>query len=438
MTRVIAGFFWVFVFLAVVLLPVGYLLISPAPAGRYFWLEFSIALGFFGLTQIAIQFVLIARFKSVTNPYGIDVILQFHRRLALVAIGIILLHPLIIVLDNPSRLKLLDPLGGNWASRFALISLFSLLILAVTSLYREKLKLNYECWRWCHLAFGLLAVIFAQLHVSLAGLYTNSFWKHAIWIIMASAMVGLVFYLRVVKPTWQRSNRWRVAEVRPERGETWSLVLEADSHPGIAFAPGQFAWLKLATSPFTLEEHPFSFSSSAKERTRLEFGIKALGDFTSSLKDVPPGTSAHLDGPHGAFSIDRYPAVGYVFFAGGIGITPMMSFLRSMVDRHDPRPVILLYADCDWAGMAFRESLEQLELQLDLTVVYVLEEPPEDWQGECGIIDSEVLQKHLPDELIHREFFICGPEPMMQAVHALLLERGIGDAAIHMERFSLV
>jgi predicted ferric reductase len=97
----------------VVLLPVGILLVSPLPSGRYFWLEFSIALGFFGLTQIAVQFVLIARFKSVTKPYGIDVILLFHRRLALVAIAAILIHPFIIMLDNPSRLNLLNPFGGN-------------------------------------------------------------------------------------------------------------------------------------------------------------------------------------------------------------------------------------------------------------------------------------------------------------------------------------
>jgi predicted ferric reductase len=437
LNKTITGFFWIVLFLMVVLLPVGILLLSPVPSGRYFWLEFSIALGFFGLTQIAVQFVLIARFKSVTTPYGIDVILLFHRRLALVAIAAILIHPLIIMLDNPSRLKLLNPLSGNWASRFALFSVVSLLILAVTSVYREKLKLDYEYWRLSHLVFGVLAIVFAQLHVSLAGLYTNSFWKHAIWVIIAAAMVGLVLYLRLVKPAWQRGNRWRVTEVRPERGDTWTLVLAADNHSGISFLPGQFAWLKLGSSPFTLEEHPFSFSSSDKCRTPIEFGIKELGDFTGTIKDVKPGTRAYLDGPHGAFCIDRYPAVGYVFFAGGVGITPMMSFLRSMADRKDPRPVVLLYADRDWEGVAFRETIEQLKKRLDLKVVYVLQNPPEDWQGESGMINEDVLKKHLPKELIHRKFFICGPPPMMDAVHSLLTERGVRNADIHLERFSL-
>lgn len=437
MRKTITGFFWIVLLLAVLLLPVGVMFFSPLPSGRDFWLEFSIALGFFGVTQIAVQFVLIARFKSVTSPYGIDVIMAFHRRLALVAIAAILIHPLIIMLDNPSRLKLLNPFGGNWASRFALFSVVSLLILAVTSVYREKLKLSYERWRLTHLVFAVLAIVFAQLHVSLAGLYTNSFWKHAIWVIFAVAMVGLVFYLRVLKPSLQHGNRWRVTEVRPERGDTCTLVLAADNHSGISFDPGQFAWIKLGSTPFTLEEHPFSFSSSDKCRTPIEFGIKALGDFTRTIKDIKPGTRAYLDGPHGAFCIDRYPAVGYVFLAGGVGITPMMAFLRSMADRNDPRPVVLFYADRNWEGLAYRETIEQLKKQLDLTVVYVLQNPPEDWQGETGMINGEVLEKHLPKELIQRNFFICGPPPMMDAVHALLVERGVQNSNIHLERFSL-
>ncbi len=437
MHRTITGFFWIVLLLAVLLLPVGLMFVSPLPSGRYFWLEFSIALGFFGLTQIAVQFVLIARFKCVTNPYGIDVIMAFHRRLALVAIAAILIHPLIIMVDNPSRLKLLNPLGGNWASRFALLSVVSLLALAVTSVYREKLKLAYEHWRLSHLVFAVLAIVFAQLHVSLAGLYTNSFWKHAIWVIIAAVMVGLVFYLRLLKPSWQHGNRWRVAEVRPERGETWTLILEADNHPGISFLPGQFAWIKLGSTPFTLEEHPFSFSSSDRCQTTIEFGIKALGDFTRTVKDIKPGTRAYLDGPHGAFCIDRYPAVGYVFLAGGVGITPMMAFLRSMADRKDPRPVVLFYADRNWEGLAYRDTIDELTKQLALTVVYVLQNPPEDWQGETGMINREVLEKHLPKELIQRNFFICGPPPMMDAVHALLVERGVQNSNIHLERFSL-
>ncbi|HEX7705185.1 MAG TPA: ferric reductase-like transmembrane domain-containing protein [Thermoanaerobaculia bacterium] len=437
MNRTITGFFWVSIYLLIVLVPVFLMLVPPVPSGRGFWLEFSVALGFAGLTQIALQFLLIARFKSVTAPYGIDVILQYHRQIAMLAVAGLLAHPLIIVIDNPSRLKLLNPLGGNWASRFAWLSVAALLAIVVSSVFRERLKLNYERWRFSHLVLGVLAIVFAQLHVSLAGLYTNTAWKQAIWIVIAIMMVGLVVYLRLLKPMWQKNYRWRVAEVRSERGETISLALEAVGHEGLEFLPGQFAWIKLARSPFTLEEHPFSMSSSAVRRDRIEFGIKALGDFSGSLSDLAPGTRAFLDGPHGAFSIDRYPAPGYVLVAGGIGITPYMSILRTMADRRDPRPVLLFYGSKTWDDISFREDLDELAGKLALEVVHVLDEPPDGWTGETGFISAEMLERHLPDEGFSRMFLICGPPPMMAAVHAAALEHGVPERLIQMEKFNL-
>lgn len=438
MPRTIAGVFWIGLYLLVVLVPVFLLLIPPTPSGRGFWLEFSIALGFVGLTQIAIQFVLIARFRQVTAPYGIDIILHYHRQIALVAVGAILLHPAIIVIDNPSRLELLNPLGGNLASRMAWISVGALLLIVASSVFREQLAIRYELWRFSHLVLGVLAIVFAQLHVSMAGLYTNTIWKQTIWIAIAVVMVGLVVYLRVIVPAWQRSYRWRVAEVRQEPGETHTLVLEPTGHRGLRFLPGQFAWIKLAGTPFTLEEHPFSMASSAERPDRVEFGIKALGDFSGRLGQVAPGTAAYLDGPHGAFSIDRYEAAGYTFIAGGIGITPIRSFLLTLADRRDPRPILLFYADKTRDAMAYRDELEALRDRLDLTIVDVLEEPPDDWHGETGLLTADVLARHLPDESFQRMYFLCGPEPMFNAVQPALLARGVPADRIQLERFALV
>jgi predicted ferric reductase len=435
--RTIAGLFWLLLYLMVVLVPVFLMLVPPVPSGRPFWLELSIALGFVGLTQIGLQFLLIARFKRVTAPYGIDIILRYHRQIAVVAVVAILLHPTIIVLENPSRLKLLNPLGGNWASRFALVSVAALVVTVVASLFRERLRLNYETWRGLHLLLGVTAIVFAQLHASMAGLYINTAWKQAVWIVMAAFMVGLVGYLRVLKPAWQKNHNWRVAEVRTERGDTHTLALEPVGHRGFRFDPGQFAWIKLAGSPWTLEEHPFSFASSAERTDRIEFGIKELGDFTAAIRDVPPGTLAYVDGPHGAFTIDRYPAAGYVFVAGGVGITPFLSILQTMADRGDPRPITLIYADKVWDDVAYRDTLDALRDRLDLDIVYVLEEPPAGWTGEAGFVTAELLERRLPKDRFTRDYMICGPPAMNDIVHAALLERDVPHARIQLEKFSL-
>lgn len=438
MNRAISGVFWIGLYLLVVLVPVFLMLVPPVPSGRSFWLEFSVALGFVGLTQLAVQFILIARFRRVTAPYGIDVILRYHRQIALVAVAVILLHPAIIVVENPSRLALLNPLGGNIASRLGLAAVAALLATVVLSVFRERLRLSYERWRLSHLVLGVAALAFAQGHVSFAGLYTNTAWKHAVWIASAALMAGLALYLRVVKPLRQRHYTWRVADVRAERGDTHVLALEPVGHDGLRFRPGQFAWVKLAGSPFTLDEHPFSMCSSAERRDRVEFGIKALGDFSSAVGGVRAGTRAFLDGPHGAFSIDRYPAVGYVFIAGGVGISPIMSFLRTMADRRDPRPVLLVYADKTWDAVAFRDELAALAGgRLDLRTVYVLEEPPEGWDGETGFVDAGVLRRHLPHDEFPRHHFLCGPPAMLDAVHAALLELGVPEARIQLEHFAL-
>lgn len=437
MDRTISGLFWLLLYLLIVLVPVFLMLAPPAPSGRPFLLEFAVALGFVGLTQIGLQFILIARFRRVTAPYGIDIILRYHRQIALVAVAAVLLHPVLILVDTPARIALFNPLAGNWASRLGLLSVALLVVTVISSIFRERLRIDYERWRVMHLVLGVGAIVAAQVHVSLAGLYTNTPWKQAVWIGMAVVMVGLVIYLRLLKPVWQQGKRWRVVDVVVDRGDTFRLAVEPDGHDGFRFAPGQFAWVKLAGSPFTVEEHPFSFTSSAEQEKRVEFGIRALGDFSGTIGEVPAGTRAYLDGPHGAFSLDRYAAAGYVFLAGGIGITPFISMLRTMADRGDRRPVTLIYADKGWDDVAYREDLARLEDALELTVVYVLEEPPADWTGEEGMVTGELLERRLPDDRLDRNYMICGPPPMMDAVEAALRERGVRRARIQLERFAL-
>ncbi len=438
MNRMIVGVFWIVLYLVVILSPLFILMAQPTPPARSFWVEFSLGLGFVGLIQISVQFALIARYKALTAPYGIDLILKYHRQIAQVAIVLLIAHPVILVLENPNLLGLLNPFAGTTASRVGNLALYALVALALLSLFRRQIRLDYELWRVTHAALGIAAVVLAHVHIYLAGHYTETLWKDITLIAISTLLIVAFLYLRLVKPARLRRAPYRVAEVHPEHGRTWSLALTPEGHAGMRFLPGQFAWLKLGDSPYTIEEHPFSFSSSALEPQRLEFGIKASGDFTRTIGEVPVGTTAYLDGPHGAFSIDLDPAPGYVFFAGGIGITPFMSMLRTMADRGDPRPVLLFYGTPTWDDTAYREALAALEDRLDLKIVYVLERPHEGWQGETGFCDLDLLKRHLPKEGIARQYFICGPEPMLVGVEKALQEYGVPLQQVRYERFGLV
>lgn len=230
---------------------------------------------------------------------------------------------------------------------------------------------------------------------------------------------------------------WTVASVREERGRAWTLSL-ASATDKIRFDPGQFVWLHLGTSPFLMAEHPFSVASSAERPERLEVTIKALGDFTSSVGLTPAGQVAYVDGPYGQFSVDRHAADEYVFVAGGVGITPVMSMLRTLSDRADRRPLTLIYGAATLDDMTFGEELEQLAETLSLTYVPVPSAPPPGWTGEAGRIDESLLARHAPSALSRAEFFVCGSEPMMQAVACALREIGVHPSQIRYEMFGLV
>ena len=173
-------------------------------------------------------------------------------------------------------------------------------------------------------------------------------WKRTLWIGLTIFWIGLLLYVRIVKPLFMLRRPYRVSEVRKERGDTTTLVMQPDGHPGFRFSPGQFGWLTLWGSPFKITAHPFSFSSSAAATDgRVEMTIRNLGDFTSEIPKVPVGQRVYLDGPYGAFTIGN-PADMHVLIAGGIGVTPMMSMIRTLADQGDKRPVVLLYGVQDW------------------------------------------------------------------------------------------
>jgi predicted ferric reductase len=248
----------------------------------------------------------------------------------------------------------------------------------------------------------------------------------------------LLVNVRIVTPLRLMRRPWEVASVEPQPGNVWTLTIRPVGHGGIRFLPGQFAWIRVGRSPLGVRENPFSFASSAEHRPELSFGIKEAGDFTATLGSVTPGTRVYIDGPHGVFSYERNEGPAFVFVAGGIGISPMLSMLRTLADRGDRRPCVLLYGNPRWEEVPYVAELEELAGRLDLDVVHVIEQPPDDWAGEQGFIDEGVLDRHLPEHPERARYFLCGPPPMMESVEALLEQRGVPVHHIDFEQFDLI
>ncbi len=98
----------------------------------------------------------------------------------------------------------------------------------------------------------------------------------------------------------------------------------------------------------------------------------------------------------------------------------------------------LFLRDCE--NLTFREEIEALKSRLNLRVVYVLGQPPPGWEGERGFVNADFLQRYLEKDRYRdeREIFLCGPQPMLDAVEAALEEVGVHVADFHTERFDLV
>ena len=111
-----------------------------------------------------------------------------------------------------------------------------------------------------------------------------------------------------------------------------------------------------------------------------------------------------------------------------------MSDRRS--DRGDRRPVTLLYGSRDWDSITFREELEALKARLNLTVVHVLANPPAGWAGEQGFVTVDLFRRHLPPPYASHEYFICGPNVMMDAIERALGHMRVPLSKYHSERYS--
>lgn len=433
------GPLWAALYFVMAVAPLPIALWRHTEDGRGFWIELGVALGFAGLAMMGLQFALTARFRWIGRGVSLDDMMQVHRQAGILAVAFVLAHPVILLAAHPAYFSFLDPRVNAPRTIALVVATAAVILLLVLPLYRRRLGISYEWWRLTHSILAFLAVFVGLGHVLMVGHYVSGVAKPLVWIAMTGGALLLLAHTRIVRPIAVRRRPWRVAEVRPEGERVWSIAFEAEGHPGLSFSPGQFVWLSLESSPLSLQQHPFTIASSAERGSRIELTIKELGDFTQTIRDVEPGALAFLEGPYGQFTPDGISADATVFVVGGIGVTPAMSTLRTMRDRGQTTPIVVVYGAVDLDRLVFRDELESLTAELDLELVYVLDEPPPDWQGERGPFTADTVAR-IRQRLGAADayYFICGPEPMMDVVESTLAADGVPRSRVHAERFNLV
>lgn len=461
--RSTGGLLWLLLYAGLVTAPLLVLASGLGiAAGSGWWFDFAMGLGFGSLGVLGGQFLLTARFRRATAPFGVDVVYLFHRWLAVGGLGLVVAHYAILRVRYPDTLEPWMPPRAPLHMTAGRASLLLLVLLVASSLWRRRFGMEYDRWRIGHAVMAAAAMALALIHVRGVGYYTGIFWNRVVIDLFIGSLVAIVAYVRLVKPLFTEARPYRVLSVRPERGDVWTLTLAPEGHAGMSFMPGQFGWLSLDRAPWKAGEHPFSFSSAPGEvgkddEGKVEMTIKELGDFTGAVSATEPGTLAYIDGPHGVFCHDLHPkAPGFLFVAGGIGIAPVMSMLRSMAERGDRRPVRLVYGNREWEGVVFRDELLALEDRMDLEVTHVLSDPPEGWQSEdrqpggedrapggedrlraVGMPRPELIRQALATlpEGVHA--FLCGPPAMSRMAEETLRGAGVPGRRVHFELFEM-
>ena len=444
MLLIVRGIIWYGLYLFLILLPLLTAALSdPARVSPPFLVELAVGAGFVGFSLMALEFALISRINAAAQPFGEDSLQLFHNLMGMVALGFILIHPLLLIFAGYPANCWINPFSScaNIATRTAVISVFVLLLLVGSSVFRRKIGLRYEPWQVMHGIFALVVIFTALVHMFIIGRYTSTVEMQAVWLLYSVLVLGLIGRYKIWNPLKNWGRPWEIIENRPERGDAHTLVLKPLGHQGFSFHSGQFAWIKSGKLPFGPGQHPISISSSGDVEPggAIQFTVKELGDWSG--KEVPelrPGDRMWVDGPYGVFTIDREQAMGYVLVGGGVGITPLFAMLQMMAEREDVRPILLFYGATDSESMTFKEELRDLTGKLNLQIIPVMSNPEEGWDGETGYINAEIMKKHLPWQYKWFKYLICGPKPLMDAMEEALPELGVPSESVLTERFDMI
>ncbi|KAJ4724597.1 NADH-cytochrome b5 reductase [Melia azedarach] len=164
-----------------------------------------------------------------------------------------------------------------------------------------------------------------------------------------------------------------------------------------------------------------------------------LGYFELVIKMYPQGRMSHhfremqegdyltVKGPKGRFKYQPGQVRAYGMLAGGTGITPMFQVARAILENpNDQTNIHLIYANVSFEDILLKEELDDLATSFPdrFKVYYVLNQPPEQWDGGVGFVSKEMIQTHCPAPASDIQILRCGPPPMNKAMAAHLIDLG--------------
>lgn len=239
----------------------------------------------------------------------------------------------------------------------------------------------------------------------------------------------------------------RVADVVAETSEANSIRFEipAELRDLFAFRAGQHLTLRATIDGEDVRRNYSLCTAPADGEWTVTVKRIGGGRFSNWIgNELKPGDRLDVMVPHGSFttefsSTNRRHLVG---IAGGSGITPVMSLLRTLLREEPESRFTLLYGNRDSSSVIFLEALANLKDKYlnRLEIYHFLDGEEQDIALFNGMLDRERLDQAIlqlvPDAAHVDGWFICGPGPMMDAAEGVLLDRSVDRNRIHIERFT--
>ena len=351
---------------------------------------------------------------------GMDKMYQTHRRTSTSAFLLMFVHLLIV------PLHLVDLALGNYLAIVSFLGIIAIVLptLAPRVPFLNKLTGNtYEGWKRLHGFIGIFFILGYVHSITVRAPTSPAINWNQVFVFLG---IGSYLYTEIISRFTGRYVPYTVAAVNRPNNSTTEVVMKAKGKPIKHAHAGQFLFVRFKGDKVLDEAHPFTISSAPHEG-ELRVTVKAVGDFTRYLfANLKPGMDAVVEGAYGLFDY-RTGGEKQIWVAGGIGITPFLSFLRDMKTEltHE---VHFYYTVRHPEEAVFSDEIESIAKKHPRLKAHIRH------SSTHGSLSVDEIVKNAGGDVHQHHIYMCGPLPMVQAFEKKFLEAGAGN--IHYEEFN--
>jgi len=391
----------------------------------------------FGLaaaTLLSFQLIQAARLKVLDRVFSLPGLVRSHRLNAIGILFLALSHPILVL---ASEEKLIIPLELRYWPEWVGVGVLTLIGCQFSvSQWRRAFRITFHRWLLWHRCVGVFILGLVSLHILFVSETFSEKGFPRIAVLVSTALLAMLWLW--IRSVWLRAQKMplTVTRVATEGKSCTCIELSPMTDRPFQYLPGQFVFVSIHSKYISRETHPFTLSSTPTHPQCLQITVRSSGDWTRCAGRIVKGDRVYIQGPFGRFShILTDPDREIVMIAGGIGITPMLSMLRFMVDRLDHRAVTLIWSNRTREDMVYSNEFNDLMSKLiGLRPIFVFTGASAE-RVSTGRLNVKKLQTMLQTCSRRAVVFVCGPGQMMKQVKGDLKCIGFSSRSIYTETF---